>query len=70
MVTQEYGAPRSVWTQLDVPEAGGPIGVVVSLIGKRPSRHAEAMFLKLGRAAGVQSMEMDKLGSWIELEDG
>ena len=44
------------------------IEVTVLLIDKTPTRHAEAMFVRLNPVATV--IEMDKLGSWIELEPG
>ena len=78
-LTEEYGAPSTIWTQLDLPESsdgggggggggGGDITVTVLLMNKTATRHAEAMFMKLNPTS--TTMEMDKLGSWIKLEHG
>ena len=73
----EYGAPATVWIELNIPVDSGRDGgsgsrpgidVSVLLINKTATRHAEAMFLQLNPPAA--SMEMDKLGSWIPLAPG
>ena len=59
-LSQEYGAPTSIWTRLDITlpdrasmsrESGAgsaaiSIGVTVDLIGKVATRHAEATFVR------------------------
>ena len=57
-----------MWFQLDV-HAEGRVDVSVLLINKTATRHAEAMFMQL-TPSGQTTMEMDKLGTWIELEAG
>eukprot|EP00040_Diaphanoeca_grandis_P026011 m.144974 g.144974 ORF g.144974 m.144974 type:complete len:865 (-) comp30404_c0_seq3:55-2649(-) len=70
----EYGAPSTIWTQISVPPGGSKsnsnegIDVTILLINKTATRHAEAMFLQLNPLQ--DTMEMDKLGTWIELGAG
>jgi hypothetical protein len=76
-LTTEYGAPAAVWTRIDISPAststgaaaGASISVTVTLVNKTATRHAEALFLRLN-PAGVSSLEMDKIGSWIKMEEG
>ena len=71
-LAENYGAPSTIWTQLDLPTtaaSNGEIAVTVLLLNKTATRHAEAMFLQLTPPSAA-TMEMDKLGTWIELEHG
>ena len=63
---EEYGAPSSMWTQLDVDD--DRINVTVTLANKSATRHAEALFLRLKPRQAT--IEMDKLGSWIQMTKG
>ena len=63
----EYGTPSSIWTQLDA--GADRINVTVTLVNKSATRHAEALFMRL-KPAAQPTMEMDKLGSWIQMEKG
>ena len=59
-----------MWTRLTV--GGGAetsIEVSVELVGKTATRHAEATFLRF-KPEGSVTIEMDKLGSWMELKPG
>ena len=68
-MTEDYGAPESAWIELEMLRLGGGIDVTVSLVNKRPTRHAEALFLKLGRAPSVKSMEVRGLARWTTLQN-
>ena len=52
-LSQEYGAPTSIWTRFDIQvpaevgtTAGVSIAIAVDLIGKVATRHAEATFVR------------------------
>ena len=52
-----------------ISDGSTDLAVTVTFLNKTATRHAEAMFLKLNPAA-VSTMEMHKIGSWIELTEG
>ena len=74
-VHEDYGAPGSVWSTIDVVDgtsANSPtrLQVVMGMFNKTQTRLPEAMFVRFNPVVSANaSYEVNKLGSWIDTKD-
>lgn len=69
----EYGAPHELWMYVDVPESGirARFGVTVDMFDKTSTRIVESSSVRfvpapLTSASDKLSMQVSKLGSWVD----
>ena len=72
----KFGAPHELWVQVDVPaDATARIGVTVDMFNKTSTRIVESSSVRFvpaplgGNAVDKLSMQVSKLGSWVDPSD-